>query len=303
MSHTADQEYIEMFKFIPSGLVVYLQSVRESKYVKSHNFFDRDTGEQITTYQGEITPHSRRRLSKCLATLIEISRKKKVVNPSTGKPMIFKLAFITLTLSAPQYPYTDKDIKKNLLEPFLRHWRNKGMRHYVWRSEQQKNGNIHFHILTDTFILHTDLRNSWNNIQNRLEFINYFEHKHGHRDPNSTDIHAVRGENETKAYLLKYMLKSQEEGTQQNLDFEDKEKQKGKIWDCSNSLKIKNESADFLTQNLWSIISKHAENKTIEEKNSDYFKLYFFHSKHRDKLFPPEFTQAYNQYLETVRTA
>lgn len=303
MPTTTDLQFIEMYKFIPSGLVVYLQNVTEFQNKKYPNWLNRDTGEFSQTYQGEVTANSRRRLSKALATLIEISRKKKVTNPSTGKDMFFKLAFLTLTLSAPQYPYTDKDIKKNLLEPWLRQMRSKGMRHYVWRSEQQKNGNIHFHFLTDTFILHTDLRNSWNNIQNRLEFIDYFEKKHGHRDPNSTDIKAVRGENETKAYLLKYMLKGSEEGTQQNLDFEDKQKQCGKIWDCSLSLKIKNDTADFLTQNLWEIVTKHAEAKNVEAKHSDYFKLFFFQSKNRDKLFPKEITAAYNQYLDKVRAA
>jgi len=303
MSHTSDNEYIEMFKFIPSGLIVYLQSVREKKYIRSHNFWNNESGELIPTYQGELSSHSRRRLSKSLALLIEISRKKKVTNPSTGKPMIFRLAFITLTLSAPQYPYTDKDVKKNLLEPFLRYWRAKGMRHYVWRSEQQKNGNIHFHILTDTFCLHSDIRNSWNNIQNRLEFIDYFEKKHGHRDPNSTDVKAVKGENETKAYLLKYMLKSDGEGSQQNLEFEDKEKQKGKVWDCSLSLKIKNDTAEFLTTAIWNLVSTLTARKKIEEMNSEFFKLYFFQSTNREKLFPPELIKPYKDYLEKVRSS
>lgn len=152
----------------------------------------------------------------------------------------FKIAFITLTLSAKQ-KHSDNYIKAKMLNHFLieakRLW---DVTNYVWRSEKQLNGNIHFHILVDKFIPHYELRSVWNNIQNKCGYIadyrtNMLEfHKNGFTpnnklfdtwslnnqikayqkgkssnwsNPNSTDIHSVRLINNVAAYCTKYMTK------------------------------------------------------------------------------------------------
>lgn len=240
-------------------------------------------------------------MAKAIDLLLEIAPVRKIFNPTIQKSHYFRLAFFTLTLSAPQDPYTDSDIKKNLLERFIRVYRNKGMRNYIWRAERQKNGNIHFHFITDTFIEKTQLRDSWNNIQNRLEFIDYFEKKFGHRNPNSTDIKSVKGVNEVRSYILKYMTKPEQKDKQQVLDFQALAKQKGKVWDCSANLKLNNDTADFLSSDLWAKLQELKEKGLIEQLDGEYYKLFFFNKNSRSRLFPPHFFQAYNDYLDRVR--
>lgn len=294
--------FAEYYKFIPAGLVLYIQQEYLDNNHNSNINFSELFGTEKTTYHGEITFHSQRRMSKCLQLLLDIAEPKWMTNPQTNKRFKFKLAFQTLTLSSIQDPYTDKEIKKYLLEPYLRIMRRKGMKNYVWKSELQKNGNIHFHILTDTFILYSEIRDIWNNLQSKYHFITNFENKYGHRDPNSTDVKAVTRDNETLAYLKKYMLKKSDKTNQLKTNIEYLEKTKGKVWDCSQNLKIPNRSADFLTDELWRIILHHSQSKTIRGIEDDYYKLYFFDKSKRSQLFPDHFTKKYNEYINSVKS-
>jgi hypothetical protein len=78
---------------------------------------------------------------------------------------------------------------------------------YVWKYEKQGNGNIHYHILTDKFIPYRELRDNWNRIIEKHNYIYQFKLKHGHTDPNTTDIHSLKKVNNVPQYLSKYMIK------------------------------------------------------------------------------------------------
>ena len=146
-----------------------------------------------------------------------------------------------MTLSAKQHN-TDEEIKSKLLNNFLttarRSWK---MKDYIWKAEKQENGNIHFHILTNVYIKHLDIRKVWNSIQNKSGF-NYVDiysknmqefFKNGFKsfpndkrtkekqlavyeenklinwtNPNSTDIHALYKIRNISAYMSKYLAKS-----------------------------------------------------------------------------------------------
>jgi hypothetical protein len=87
---------------------------------------------------------------------------------------------------------------------------NEAMRGYLWRAETQKNGSLHFHISTNIVIHHKILRDYWNSCLEPLGYIDAFEREHGHRNPNSTDIHSVYKVKNLGAYLAKYMAKKNE---------------------------------------------------------------------------------------------
>ena len=74
----------------------------------------------------------------------------------------FKLNLITLTLPSKQNEHSDNEIKHRALNNFFTQLRTKhNLVNYVWKAEKQKNGNIHFHIITDKFFdidLSTHLR-------------------------------------------------------------------------------------------------------------------------------------------------
>ena len=118
-----------------------------------------------------------------------------------------RLTFVTLTLAASQ-EHSDNQIKRSLLDNFILTLKRKfRVKNYVWRAELQKNGNIHFHFVLDTYIHYLRLRKIWNNIQEKLNYVSRFEQKYGHRDPNSTDVRAVRTSTLVGVYISKYVTK------------------------------------------------------------------------------------------------
>lgn len=173
----------------------------------------------------------------------EIAEWKHSVHPVTGDLYRWKLNFITLTLPADQGDMSDKDAKRFLLMPMLQDLKRKhNVFLYVWKAEAQENGNIHFHITTDKFIPHEDLRRRWNYILARWGFIEAYRsnmmafHKNGFRlrrdkldtwpihaqrkayregmannwsNPNTTDIHATFDVSDMAAYMTKYFTKNE----------------------------------------------------------------------------------------------
>lgn len=75
--------------------------------------------------------------------------------------------FLTLTLPATQI-HTDKELTYYCLHPFLAYLKKyKKIRYFVWKKELQKNGNLHYHLVTDKYIDALLLRRVWNRIINR----------------------------------------------------------------------------------------------------------------------------------------
>lgn len=129
-----------------------------------------------------------------------------------------KVVFITLTLPSKQM-HTDTELKSKCLNQLLTELRAKyGRLLYVWKAERQKNGNLHFHVLLNRYIPARELRERWNRILSKLGYIDVFESKHGHRDPNSTDVHSLYKDKRTGkrvvsvvSYMAKYMSKEGDE--------------------------------------------------------------------------------------------
>lgn len=125
-----------------------------------------------------------------------------------------KVVFATLTLPSAQC-HSDTEIKSKCLNQLLTELRSVyGRLLYVWKAERQKNGNLHFHLLLNRYIPSRELRDRWNRILSKLGYIDAFEAKHGHRDPNSTDIHSLYRDKKTGkrvvsvvSYMAKYMSK------------------------------------------------------------------------------------------------
>lgn len=122
------------------------------------------------------------------------------------------VSFVTLTLPSTQM-HTDKEIIKTFVK-FVDHLKkvknytiengrttkNEALplKNYLWRAETQENGNIHFHLLFDTFFNHQVLKRVWNGYLNNLGYIN---------GENSASIHSIKNLNDVGAYVTKYMTK------------------------------------------------------------------------------------------------
>jgi hypothetical protein len=120
-----------------------------------------------------------------------------------------KIIMITTTLSSRQI-HSDIEIKKHILTRFIEELKLKhGIDHYFWKAEAQNNGNIHFHILTDKFIQWKTVQSLWNKHQETLGYVTRFRLKNGKKEPNSTDVHAVKSDTHAIRYCFNYTLKDE----------------------------------------------------------------------------------------------
>ncbi len=152
-----------------------------------------------------------------------------------------QITFVTLTLPADQF-HEDKFLHQTCLNRLLQTLQRKfNVCSYLWRAEKQKNGNLHYHILVDSFIQWQQLRYEWNHILNDVGYIEKYRnsqqlwHKDGFHvrqeltakwseekqlqaytrgvkenwnSPNTTDIHALQSINNAAEYICKYVSKS-----------------------------------------------------------------------------------------------
>lgn len=252
---------IPFLQIRPGCLLLY--DISYWNYIGSYRQKDRlnNTLPVNEKYTGKMNEKARSKLRFAINLLVAQAKWKQVENPTTGKLYRFKINFITLTLSAPQNKVSDKMVKSKMLEPWLKNMRNVyGLRSYVWRAERQKNGNIHFHVTTDTYLSYECIRDVWNYQQSKFHFITHFQNRNNSIYPNSTDVHSVANIKNLASYLVKYMVKDEK-----GLDTID-----GKVWDCSLNLKLR-------------------DRVTYEMSDEDFKLMRFLVEK-----FPDQFIETYN---------
>lgn len=160
------------------------------------------------THHGIMSNKANKRVRLAIDWLINISKEKTLQKKGSDTNYKFKLNFITLTLCSKQR-HSDNTIKSVLLNQFLTELRTKyNCSNYVWRAESQRNGNVHFHVVTDVFIPWRALRTDWNRIQEKLGYVSAFTEKTNKYDPNSTDVHSINAIKNLSAYLAKYCTKN-----------------------------------------------------------------------------------------------
>ena len=123
-----------------------------------------------------ISPATKRKISKHCKVLALSSQKRQVKNWK-GEFITHLCTFITLTLPS-QQNHTDAEITKVVLGSFLDKCRKLGLlQNYVWKAEKQKNGNIHYHILTDTFASFSTFQNIWILALEKLNYVEKYTEK------------------------------------------------------------------------------------------------------------------------------
>lgn len=160
-------------------------------------------------FNGEMSNNTRKDLRKKLSvyyeSMFEMGNKWRKEN-NICHPII------TLTLPSKQM-HSDNELKRECLMRFVELMKKKyDVRFYYWVAEKQENENIHFHILIDRFIEWQWVRKAWNQRLELLGYIDEFEKKHGHRDPNSTDIEMIKNLAKSSDYVTKYTTKLKQQG-------------------------------------------------------------------------------------------
>jgi len=207
-------------------------------------------------FNGYMSPKTKSKVKKYLSTWIEsgITISRSHLKDQLDKVPYF--TFVTLTLPASQ-EHHDNVIKRKCLVPFISTLQRKfDVWHYFWRAEAQKNGNIHFHLIVDTFIDHSQLRVEWNKCINKLEYVDRFAMKFGHHNPNSTDIHSLKNVNSPASYVIKYCCKS-----------DGYRKIEGRIHGCSDGLKSLNPYEDLIDSKT----SKFIEKVSLDPKSKIFY--------------------------------
>lgn len=236
-------------------------------------------------HSNKMSVNSKRKMSRALEYLLFFANDKVIPGKSHGKNYHFKIAFITLTLPSKQC-HADNEIKSKLLDSFFTEIR-KGyaVKNYVWRAESQKNGNIHFHIVIDRFIPHWHIRDRWNRIVDRLGYVHEFEKKHGHDNPNSTDIHSLKHVNNAQSYLMKYASKD-----------ESNREIKGRVWGCSESLSNLKGGELVIDSRINSEITKIADFYKTKSYYGDYFTVHELGLRQLNELGCWNLVEAFGQF-------
>ena len=205
------------------------------------------------------------------------SRYKKAIS---GKEIFnFKLNFITLTLSSKQ-KHPTAEITEKCFNQFLVEIRKMyKMENYVWRLEFQKNGNVHYHIVTDCYTDFHIVQKIWNRCQDKLGYVAEYTKKHivmslndyireyedngkvsfdtlkyryargkasGWKIPNSTDVKSVSSGKQISFYIAKYFSKKENRNNACN-PLDNMENSTGlRLWFCSRSLSKLEAIRDFV---------------------------------------------------------
>lgn len=273
----------------PYGLLVYEHKEYDSNPRRSANTHKRE----LVQYTGKLTTFSKKKLKRAIGLMVATALEKEAPNFKTGKTFKFKINFMTFTLPAAQEGIEDKEIKHCLDNWIKRAKRKFNLRSYVWRAERQANGNLHFHMITDTYIHYESIRNDWNSCLRPLGLIDKFKTKHGHENPNSTDVHAVWKVKNLTQYFVKYMSKEHKEGEAPI---------QGKIWDCSTNLKTKN-NCELLLENdtrvKWEELIK---DESLTMLNDPLFNILFIPPETFEQRFTSHMLQRWKEYLEVIRS-
>jgi hypothetical protein len=141
------------------------------------------------------------------------------------------------------------------------------------------------------YIRYDELRDSWNQRLERLNFISEFEKVHGHRHPNSTDVHSIKKVRDLAAYMVKYMCKMKK--NEQKID--------GKIWDCSVNLKRKDSAEFIIDGDTADLINNAIEVHKCRYKITDQCTLIFIDEGKFNQIITGSHKEKYDEWLNSVR--
>jgi hypothetical protein len=243
------------------------------------------------TYSGKMTIGARKRLTKAISLLVQSTKQHYIYNPVTQRKQLFQLSFLTLTISSKNNLLTAKEAYDKLLAPFLLYLRrHHQVNNYVWKAELQKRGQIHYHITLDQFVLYTDIRDKWNNLQNQHGLLDDYKMLNTGREANSTDVHAVRKVKNIEAYMVKYMSK----------DNADDVGTVGKVWDCSINLKKAKYFSTSLTYGIERTINYVVDSKQGEVFHFDHFSIIKLKELNASYLLEENAKYNYEMFLNTI---
>lgn len=124
-----------------------------------------------------ISVNSQRKLRQKIEYLFLYARSRRITTYNRKVIPSFKVVFLTLKLPSVQV-HPSGVIINECLQPLFELLRKRlGMKNYVYRVEFQGNGNVHFHVCTDTYIDYYFVLKHWNRLLEKLGYITAFADK------------------------------------------------------------------------------------------------------------------------------
>jgi len=330
-------EYIPYVSISPSKIVRYNVRVGEDTRDYTQHWLNRGAtiledgtldistaSKKLTNTQqhhGIVAKKGIAKIGKCIEWLCHLAIPKDALNKKTNSMYQWKVNFVTFTLPSKQY-HSDKFIKENCLDHLLIDLhREYNVVNYLWRAESQSNGNIHFHIITDVFLPALEVRHIWNRILDKYDYIDNFEKKHGHRSPNSTDVHAIKKIKNMPSYLTKYCGKSSKGITilqtkfksftvpKKIIPFFHKKINKdtrffrqchGRLWGCNQYLSKLSKARFKLTQSMANELDEAKQYMSREPLNIDFADIFFIPIKDFTGFYLNEFKSKIDNFIKSI---
>lgn len=293
----------------PSGLLCYYEYSGPRSILGDHGSSAKVEAnllqlqaDRSKAYSGILSEAAIKRMRKAIQIMVASAKWKTAYHRDTGKKFRWKINFITLTLSSAQGEFSDTEVMQKCFQPMLRIFREKfGVVSYVWRAERQENGNIHYHIMADTWCNWRYVRTYWNRCQNKLGFIDSFAAVHGHRDPNSTDIHSVKAIRNLAAYMAKYMAKNapKEKRLWEN-DSPAENVITGKVWDCSMNLKTAKFPSLVIDGEVFKAVNLSFETFNTKILDADFSQFCVQSDFEKGQSWAPIMKTTYRAFIDSI---
>jgi len=263
-----------------------------------------------------------RKIKMASRVLSYASEQRKVRN-SKGEYINHLCVFITLTLPFEQY-HEDKEITKTILGTFFDKCRKIGiLSNYVWRAEKQMNGNIHYHILSDTFVSYSLIYRLWKIALNSLGYVKKYTDKfrnmsfdeyknlpHNKKqdlqkivdkyakgvrenweNPPCVKVDYCDDINQVGSYIAKYTAK----------DSDNENIVTGRVWSCSSSVSeaVKKFKSDEEFNKFWYCVGTEMFKREVFE--SDYFSVCKFHFNSLISWFKDTFDYVRKMFIDVFK--
>lgn len=244
------------------------------------------------TYSGHLTAGARKRMQRAISLFIQASPEREIYNNVTHRKQKFKLSYITLTIPLRHRNISLKEGYAFLLKPFL-DWMRKteGVTTYIWKAEVQKRKQLHYHITTNVWIHHADIRKKWNYLLSKGNYMEEFIAEYGHTNPPSTDVAKVYKIHDIQSYLTKEFCKSIQNNHESN----------GKIWNCSENLKgVKYFTIDFKEFHEKKVLLCHRK-INLTEVQTEQCTILKARNNWSSLILTPNELSSYNSFLKKIR--
>lgn len=264
-------DFSKIAKFKPHSVVTTQRYVKTAEYTisdtsKANLLQNKEDQKGYNGYMSEATRRHVKGILENWLTAIELNA--LLPYPVRDCAQGVYPTFVTLTLPCKQM-HDDRDLKEDCFHPFMNEMiRKQGIKNYLWVSETQRNGNLHFHVIFDRKVDAYALRAAWNRhidkfpycyvqdysdtqkyiyrngffvrkdmlenavsgmlakakkegrkltkaeakrVEEKRQREAYAKGQHeGWKNPNSTDIHALKSIKKLTAYISKYFTKKPE---------------------------------------------------------------------------------------------